>query len=247
MNLFILAAGSGRRMYPLTKDRPKSLLDLGDGSTLLDKQLELALSNPAITSIYIVTGYKHEQIDAKVEEYTGQKTIHSVYNPFFDISNNLMSLWCSHHHFSDEDFIITNGDNIYKPVVFDRLTSSREEGIFITIDHKEHYDEDDMKVIIHQGHIQRISKKIDPVQSNAESVGLVKVVGQHHRELFQKHLLQLIKQDKSRDAFWLEIFNALIDNGHPVSALEIGQHDWGEMDFHPDVELMKKAITQNIF
>ena len=33
MNLIILAAGQGKRLYPLTKDTPKSLLDLGDGTT----------------------------------------------------------------------------------------------------------------------------------------------------------------------------------------------------------------------
>lgn len=28
MNLFILAAGMGRRQYPLTKNTPKSLIDI---------------------------------------------------------------------------------------------------------------------------------------------------------------------------------------------------------------------------
>lgn len=234
-------------MYPLTKDTPKSLLDLGDGSTLLDKQLSLALNSDQIKQIYIITGYKNEQIEIKAEEYNSAGNIHTVYNPFFDVSNNLMSLWCTHHHFSDSDFIITNGDNIYKPSVFKKITSSLSDGIHVTIDYKDHYDDDDMKVIIENDEIRRISKTIAIDEANAESVGLIRVCGETERSTFQKHLLSLIKQDSARDAFWLEVFNHMIEAGEHLHPLEIGEHDWGEMDFHPDVEQMKKAITASIF
>ncbi|MCP4074650.1 MAG: NTP transferase domain-containing protein [Gammaproteobacteria bacterium] len=247
MNLFILAAGTGRRMYPLTKDIPKSLLDLGDGSTLLDKQLTLALENDKISQIYIITGYKNEHIEQKAEEYNQSGNIHCVYNPFYDVSNNLMSLWCTHHHFMDRDFIITNGDNIYKPGVFEKITAPMDDGIYVTIDYKDHYDDDDMKVCIQGDTINRISKKIEVEKTNAESVGLVRLSGEESRSLFQRHLLGLIKEDTSRDAFWLEIFNSLALQNETINPLIIDQHDWGEMDFHPDIEQMKQAITKNIF
>jgi len=40
MKMIILAAGKGTRLGPLTKNTPKSLLDLGNGQTVLEKQLE---------------------------------------------------------------------------------------------------------------------------------------------------------------------------------------------------------------
>jgi len=40
MRIIVLAAGKGERLYPLTKNTPKPLLDLGDGTTILEKQLE---------------------------------------------------------------------------------------------------------------------------------------------------------------------------------------------------------------
>ena len=40
MRMFILAAGTGSRLFPLTKNTPKSLLDLGDGVSLLDNPAE---------------------------------------------------------------------------------------------------------------------------------------------------------------------------------------------------------------
>jgi len=158
-----------------------------------------------------------------------------------------MSLWCTHHHFSDKDFIITNGDNIYKPSVFEKLTEPMDDGIYVTIDYKEHYDDDDMKVIIRKAKIQQISKQIAVDKANAESVGLIRVCGENHRMTFQHHLLDLIKHDSSRDAFWLEIFNSIATHKGEIKPIEIGEHDWGEMDFHPDIEQMKQAITKNLF
>lgn len=247
MILIILAAGTGRRLYPLTRDIPKSLLDLGDGSTLLDKQLSLALKNRSISDIYIVTGYKNKKIEDKIEEYNSQNNIHTVYNPFYDISNNLISLWCTQHLMTKQDFLITNGDNIYKPVVFEKITSELDDGIYVTIDHKDHYDDDDMKVVLSHDVITRVSKKIPSAEAGAESIGFIRVSGLYSRNTFQHHLLKLIREEHGRHAFWLEVFNSMATDGEKIKPLLIGEHDWGEMDFHPDIDQMKKAITEKLF
>ena len=39
MKAIILAAGKGERLMPLTSDKPKSLLELKNGITLLESQL----------------------------------------------------------------------------------------------------------------------------------------------------------------------------------------------------------------
>jgi len=247
LNLIILAAGVGRRLYPLTKDKPKSLLDIGDGSTLLDKQLTIAVQTHRVDKVFIVAGYKVEQIESKIKEYEGQIDCEIIYNPFFDVSNNLMSLWCAHHLMLEEDFLITNGDNIYKTHVYDVLINDNEEGIYILTDKKDHNDEDDMKVLFEDGQVSLISKQIDIDEAQAESVGFIRISGKKSRQLFYQQLLSEIRQENGRDEFWLEIFNGLCREGHKVEALEIGEHEWGEMDFHPDVHLMKEAIMKEIF
>ena len=56
----ILAAGQGMRLRPLTNDRPKCLLKVGN-HTLLEHQLK-ALQANGIRNVVIVTGYLAEQI-----------------------------------------------------------------------------------------------------------------------------------------------------------------------------------------
>ncbi|MBT5420035.1 MAG: NTP transferase domain-containing protein, partial [Candidatus Cloacimonetes bacterium] len=65
MKAIILAAGKGTRMFPLTKNTPKSLLDIGQGLTLLETQLH-SLQEAGITNIVLVVGYRAEQIEAKI-------------------------------------------------------------------------------------------------------------------------------------------------------------------------------------
>lgn len=248
MNLIILAAGQGKRLYPLTKDTPKSMLDLGDGTTLLDRQLENAIASHTLHKVYVITGYLTEQLEAKLETYSDKAEIEVVYNPYYDVSNNLLSLWCAHHLMLEEDFLVSNGDNIYKAHVYDQVLAGDHEAIQLTIDHKDHYDGDDMKVRINdQRNLLQVSKKIEIAEAQAESVGLVMVRGAVMRARFRDKLMQMVKQPESRDMFWLEIFNAMVADGQSVTTCEISHDDWGEVDFHPDIEAMRKAVFNRIF
>lgn len=247
MNLIILAAGTGSRLFPLTKDTPKSLIDLGDGTTLMDRQINNAASCNSISKVYIVTGYRSNQIEEHVEELDFDVPVEVIYNPFFDISNNLLSLWCANHLMLTEDFIVTNGDNIYNTGIYDRITEGIQDTIQLTIDYKDQYDDDDMKVLIESGHIKRVSKKIPLEDADAESVGLVLVRGEAKRRLLHNKLIAMAKDMENRNNFWLELFNSMIADGDAIDTYEISPHDWGEVDFHPDVEAVKAAIFKDLF
>jgi glucose-1-phosphate thymidylyltransferase len=61
MKAIILAAGYATRLYPLTKDRPKALLEVGS-MPILDHIVENVEQIPAVDEIFIITNekfYKH--------------------------------------------------------------------------------------------------------------------------------------------------------------------------------------------
>ncbi len=246
MKLFILAAGKGERLWPLTKNTPKSLLTFTDGTTILERQIESAIKNDLFDEIIIITGYKSEQIEAKIRDYHARIPIKVTYNPFYDVSNNLVSAWTAHHHMLQSDFMLTNGDNIYKNSVFGKIISDNAEMIQITIDYKDKYDDDDMKVTLgDNGRVTKIGKLIRPENTDAESVGLALVKGEKSRKLFVNKIVELIKNKEYLGKFWLEIFNSLIDDGVFISQTEIDTADWKEVDFHPDVDIMKNIILKD--
>lgn len=57
MKCILLAAGYATRLYPLTEQKPKALLELG-GKTILDMVVEKIEEVPEIEAIYIVTNQK---------------------------------------------------------------------------------------------------------------------------------------------------------------------------------------------
>jgi len=246
VKLFILSAGKGTRLWPLTKNTPKPLLTFDDGTTILERQIENALKDHLFSEIIIITGYKSEQIEAKIKDYKTRIPITIFYNPVYDLTNNLVSVWVAHHLMQNEDFMITNGDNIYRNGVFAKIQTDKSETILVTVDYKDKYDDDDMKVMLSDdGKISRISKQIPIKQTDAESVGLVLVKGEKCRRLFVNKVIELVKEKEYLDKFWLEIFNSLIDSGIFINKAEIAQDDWQEVDFHPDVDVMKKFILKD--
>lgn len=243
MRIIILAAGKGTRAIPLTKNTPKSLLDIGNGVTLLEKQIENLQKSGVVDEIVLVVGYLAEQIEAKIKMHRENGiNIVTVYNPLYEVSNNLISLWMAKPKM-DEDFLITNGDNMFEPDVFSDLVNEHGEGIFLTINKKDEYVDDDMKVRLDDGTVVQVSKEIENSKADCESVGLVLVRGERYRRIFKDSMEKLVRNRHYINKFWLEIFNLMASNGVAIKPFEIdGKNKWKEVDFHLDLEDARKLL-----
>ena len=65
MKAIILAAGTGTRLMPLTKDIPKPLLEIGEIS-LMERMMINCISNN-VKEFVIVLGHKKERVIEKIE------------------------------------------------------------------------------------------------------------------------------------------------------------------------------------
>lgn len=101
----ILAAGSGKRMRPVTYKIPKPLVEV-NGVRMIDTEIR-GLHENGIREIYIVTGYMKEKFEILEKEYSGLKLI---YNPYYSMCNNISSLYAAREHI--EEAIILDGDQI---------------------------------------------------------------------------------------------------------------------------------------
>jgi choline kinase len=241
MRAIIIAAGKGTRLWPLTKNTPKSLLDVGQGLTLLEAQLH-SLAENNIHDVVIIVGYRAEQIEAKVKEYEKDFNIRTVYNPFYDCSNNLLSVWMA-RHFMDQDFITINGDDMFTPEVIRTLLQS-QENITMVIDEKEQYDDDDMKIVKANGQVLKVSKQIPIAEANGESVGIIKFSG-HGPQIYVHMLEEMVRHPENRNVFYLQAIQQIINKGYPVHYVVCNPNDWGEIDFHPDLMMIREYVSQN--
>ena len=241
MKAIIISAGKGERLYPLTKNTPKSLLEVGNGFTLLETQLH-SLSENNIKDIVIITGFKAEQIEAKIKDYQKNLNISTVFNPFFDISNNLLSVWMARYHMNS-DFITINGDDIFSADVISNLLKSTHD-ITMVIDEKKEYDDDDMKVIHKNGEILEVSKKIESSKANGESIGIIKYANKGPK-IFLDMLDSMVRDPQNRNLFYLQAIQNIIDKGFKVHYSLCKETDWAELDFHPDLKLIRTYLSRN--
>lgn len=101
----ILAAGKGERLRPITAEIPKQLIRV-NGVRMIETILQALIHN-GITEIYVVIGYQKEQFLELSEAYP---QIVLIENPWFDICNNISSLYVARNHL--ENAFILDGDQI---------------------------------------------------------------------------------------------------------------------------------------
>lgn len=117
MQCVILAAGLGTRMGELTRDRQKVLLPLGRGKTSI---IETILDNlpDEIDEVFIVVGYKAEQVQEKLEKAYGSKKISYIRQPELKGTGHALSLLKGK---IVGKFLVLMGDDLYKKEDLEKL------------------------------------------------------------------------------------------------------------------------------
>lgn len=232
----ILSAGKGSRLLPLTADRPKCLIELS-GKSLLDWQLD-SLAEAGVGDIVVVTGFRDDLVDAVAARRPGVRTL---FNPFYHVADNLGSVWMARAEF-DADLLLLNGDTLVSPALLARVLGARTGPIAVTVDEKDEYDADDMKVLREGDRLLRIGKALEPGAYNAESIGLLAFRDEGPR-LFVEQVERMMRGPDGTRRWYLRAIDALAQAGADVRTVSIRGEQWQEVDFPEDVE-KAKALTE---
>jgi len=232
----ILSAGKGSRLLPLTADRPKCLIDLS-GRSLLDWQLDV-LQAGGISDIVIVTGFRDHLVDERAARRSGVRTL---FNPFYHVADNLGTCWMMRGEMT-EDFIIINGDTIVSSEIVKRLLAGARRPITVTIDEKDDYDSDDMKVERHGDCLVAIGKTLTPEQTDAESIGMLAFQGEG-TQMFSDQIDAMMRTSAGTKNWYLKAIDALAPTGK-VGTVSIKGLEWQEVDFPPDLEAATAMTTK---
>lgn len=231
MKAIILSAGQGSRLGHLTSDRPKCLIDFA-GRSLLDRQLDTLAAN-GVDEVVVVTGFRDDQIEASLARRAGGPKVRTIYNPFYKVADNLGSLFVARHEL-EGDVIVWNGDTLVSDALMARVLGNDREGICVTIDRKDDYDADDMKVVVDgEGRLHAIGKRLPMVNVNAESIGLLAFRGDGAAR-FRRAIEQAIRTSEGTTIWYLRVIHHIAQNDD-VWTLDISGAEWGEVDFPADV------------
>lgn len=239
MKAVILSAGKGSRLGPLTESNPKCLLKLGR-RTLLGWQVEM-LYRAGVSSVCVVSGFQTKQVEAEVQALSRPDLVmRTLLNPFYHIADNLATCWMARGEMQD-DFILLNGDTLVDAEIVRRLVAAPPAPLTVTVDHKDSYDDDDMKVEIAEGRVRNVSKKLDKSVVSAEAIGMIRFRADG-AAAFVAELESAIRTDTGLQSFYLASVTKLAQRLH-VTAASIKGLRWCEVDFPKDYETALKLTA----
>jgi len=237
MKAIILAAGEGRRLRPLTADRPKCMVEY-QGKPLLDYQLE-TMRACGLNDILLIKGYCADSFK--------RPGVKEALNPRFDSTNMVYTFFCAESQF-DTDILMSYGDIIYgKDILQPLLDAPDEFAVAVSMNWRELWkrrmadplaDAETMK-IDDQGFIRELGKKpksYDEIQG--QYMGLFKAsrrVMQMIKDIYHGLDKQAIYDGKSyENMFMTSLIQILIDRGIPCRAIPV-TGEWLEVDQAEDL------------
>jgi len=239
MKAIILSAGQGSRLGHLVDGRPKCLIEF-NGRTLLDRQLDTLEAN-GVHEAVVVTGFHDELVNEAIAKRTGGPAVRTIFNPFYKVADNTGSLYMAREELSG-DCLVWNGDTLVAPDLMAKVVGNDRSGICVTIDRKDSYDDDDMKVVAaDDGSLRAIGKRISE-GVNAESIGLL-AFRSGGAEQFRNAIEKAMRTTEGTTIWYLRVIHHLAQSSE-VWTLDINGSEWGEVDFPPDVDAAQQLTAR---
>ena len=239
MRAVILAAGVGKRLWPVTQHKPKCLIEIG-GQTLLSRYLEV-LASVQIRDVTIVVGYKQEMIRAAVGTQHRGVSISYLVNEEFH-RGSISSLWIARSALTD-DVVIMDADVLFHREILRRLVASPFTNCLLMDDTVKQTVEECM-VVVAGGRVIALSKKLPERYDVAgEGVGFLKV-----RRADTAHVIGSLKGYIDQGRWEMEYEDGLLQYFQDVKVghEKIGGLPWTEIDFPEDITRAEREILPRL-
>ena len=248
----ILSAGMGTRLMPLTKEIPKTMLEI-NGMTLLERMIRNCI-DAGINKFIVIVGYNREKVTELCPQISEKYDIEikAIANEKYDITNTSVSTYLASKFIEEndlDDFVLINGDNVVDPTIISNIVASNNTGMII--DNFKELNEESFKLIIDDesfneertianGKINSIGKGLDIPSSTGEFIGVSKVVSDDVAE-FNRILESLIEEDPQnyydfafKDLSIIKTIDFVLTNGLK----------WTEIDDHNDWEKAQILVRE---
>jgi L-glutamine-phosphate cytidylyltransferase len=232
MKAIILAAGRSSRLYPITLDKPKCLLQVG-GKKLIEHQIEI-LNKCGITDIVIVTGY----LGNKIKEAVGDKARYINF-PDFATTNNLFTLYHVREELND-DFLCLFSDVLFEEELLRRCIE--DESNFSLLVHNKQILADTMRVRIIENSIYDIGSHIPVSFGEGNFIGIAKF-SKEAAKLLIEEMSNLVNEQHKNDYYTISLVG-LASKGHLITPIFVNDDKWIEIDHQQDYERAKELFKE---
>jgi choline kinase len=238
----VLVAGVGERLRPVTSDRPKALVAIGE-ETLLARSLRLLVAH-GVQQVVLATGYRDDAVRAATR--SPAVPVHYCLNPAYDRTQNSMSLLACEQAVGGRSFYKLDGDLLFCPEVLHRLDRS-DAGIVAAVDRRAMLAAEEMKVQIGADArtIQAFGKQLSPAACHGESIGIERVNGFAVSRLFRG--LASARDRGDTQLYYEDIYARLIQReGVVAEAVDVSDLPWAEVDTADDLMAARQLVARGV-
>jgi len=127
MDAIILAAGMGKRLKNLTKDKTKCMITVND-TTLIERMLN-QLDKLNLNKIVLVVGYQSEKLIKFISSLDINTPIEYIHNNIYDKTNNIYSLFLAKNYLESSDCLILESDLIFEEGILEDLINDERPNL----------------------------------------------------------------------------------------------------------------------
>ncbi|MGN7469763.1 NTP transferase domain-containing protein [Brevibacillus sp. SAFN-007a] len=226
MKALLMAAGLGSRISGHIDGSPKCTIEVGNKALIVNTIEELQRSG--IDEIAIVVGYRAPVITRLL----CSKPIRFFYNPFYDRTNSIASLWFAREFLTGSDCLLLNADVYFEQKVLDVVMQEQRSPVMFADPSRRR--EGDYKFGYENGLLRKHGKELSLEETTGEYVGIARL----HQEfvpLFQERLQSLIEQQQ-HDLWWENVlYSFLGEQEVHVAPIPPGLF-WAEVDTWEDYQ-----------
>lgn len=246
MQAVILAAGMGKRLKELTKDRTKCMVEV-NGVTLIDRMLH-QIEAHKLSRIVIVVGYEGEKLIDYIETLDIKTPITYINNPIYDKTNNIYSLALAKDYLCSDDTLLFESDIIVEDSVIDLLLNDKRETLALVDKYESWMDgtcvklRDDDSI---EAFVSRKDFKFNETNEYFKTVNIYKF----SRGFSQTHyvpFLDAYSKALGNNEYYEQVLRVITMLDEPaIRAKRLDGHLWYEIDDIQDLDIASSMFADD--
>jgi len=225
-----MVAGKGTRLQPLTLKHPKSMYKLDEDTTLLQRMVALIKKHDKEADIVVVTGHMHRAIEEQVSGVT------FVYNPFYEATNSIASLWFAQSHMDTDNLVLIDGDIVMSDELIKEVLCKPVDRATVLVDSSIKTD-GDYNVEVSGEQVLVMSKDLNSYYG--EYAGVTKL-DRESSLLMRKEMNNMIEEGFYDQWYENALVQLIFKHNFRLYYTDISNYEWTEVDSVNDLLLAKQ-------
>lgn len=227
MTYIILAAGKGSNLQPLTLNYPKTSFRLDENTTVLQRMVRTIRKHDKDAEIVVVLGYLAD----KVKESLSEENCKFVFNPFYEVTNSISSLWFARQYLERENVTIVHGDVVYSNEIIENYLVKPTDYPYVLTD-SSCIVAGNYNAVIRDNQILVMSKKLENVSAKYCCMTKLDAVS---ARLMKQEIDNMIKNNMYGQFFEDSLVQMIMFNDFLLFCEDIAGKSWSEVDTVDDL------------